>query len=214
MINIDEWLEVFSARLDETFASRVWFMGLQGSYARGEAKETSDIDAVVILDKLTMNDLEAYRVMLDGVPEREKICGFISGRDEIMNWAPSDLFQFCYDTVPVKGSLEEVMALVDGDAVRNAVLSGACNIYHGVVHNYLHERDPEILAGLCKSAAFVIQASYFTNNGQYVRSHRELSALVDEEEQKILYPDYDSGFEELSGRLFAWARKKILEGRK
>jgi len=30
--------------LNETFANRVWFVGLQGSYARGEACDTSDID--------------------------------------------------------------------------------------------------------------------------------------------------------------------------
>ena len=31
----------------------------------------------------------------------------LSGKDDIMNWEPSDLFQFCYDTKPIKGSLEE-----------------------------------------------------------------------------------------------------------
>ena len=52
MVNISSWLEIFSEHLDATFHGRVWFMGLQGSYARGEAKETSDIDVVVILDSL------------------------------------------------------------------------------------------------------------------------------------------------------------------
>ena len=63
------------------------------------------------------------------------------------------------------------------DAVRRAVKIGACNIYHACVHNFLHERDPQLLKGLYKSAAFVIQAEYFRKTGQYVRSHRELSAV-------------------------------------
>ena len=61
-------------------------MGLQGSYGRGEATEASDIDIVVILDKLSADDIQTYNSMLDTLPHRDLICGFLSGRDEIMNW--------------------------------------------------------------------------------------------------------------------------------
>ncbi len=209
MIDIHAWLEVFCGRLEKTFSGRVWFTGLQGSYARGEAKDSSDIDIVVIFDRLTMTDLAAYREMLDDLPEREKVCGFVSSHDEIMHWEASDLFQFCYDTVPIKGSLDEVFALLDEAAVRRAVLAGVCNIYHACVHNFLHERDAAILKGLCKSAAFVIQAEYFRNTGCYIRSHSELSALVGQKEREILYPDYSLGLDELSEKLFLWAGRKI-----
>ena len=43
-------MQNFLQALNETFRDRVWFVGLQGSFARGEATETSDIDVVVILD--------------------------------------------------------------------------------------------------------------------------------------------------------------------
>ncbi|MBQ2945731.1 MAG: nucleotidyltransferase domain-containing protein, partial [Clostridia bacterium] len=52
MIEITAWMKEFLQTLNETFANRVWFVGLQGSYGRGEATETSDIDIVVILDQL------------------------------------------------------------------------------------------------------------------------------------------------------------------
>ena len=52
MIDITAWMQTFLQILNETFRDRVWFVGLQGSYGRGEATETSDIDIVVILDKL------------------------------------------------------------------------------------------------------------------------------------------------------------------
>ena len=211
MIDIDAWLEVFSARLEAAFPGRIWFMGLQGSYARGEAKESSDIDVAVILDSLTMNDLRTYHAVLDDVPERSKICGFVSGRDELLHWEASDLFQFCYDTVPIRGSLDEVLALVSDEAVNHAVLSGVCNIYHACVHNFLHERDSGILSGLYKSAAFVIQASHFRETGHYVRNHRELSELVSHDEREILCPGKASGFDELSERLFIWSGSMIRE---
>ena len=57
-----------------------------------------DIHSVVILDAFTYDDMQKYRLMLETLPEREKICGFVAGRDEVMNWEASDLFQFCHDT--------------------------------------------------------------------------------------------------------------------
>ena len=57
MIDITAWMKNFLQILNETFANRVWFVGLQGSYGRGEATETSDIDMVVILDELSAMEL-------------------------------------------------------------------------------------------------------------------------------------------------------------
>ena len=94
MIEINTWMQTFLHALHETFANRVWFVGLQGSYGRGEATDTSDIDTVVILDELSAADIQAYHAMLDTLPHRELTCGFLSGKKEIMNWEPSDLFQF------------------------------------------------------------------------------------------------------------------------
>jgi predicted nucleotidyltransferase len=102
MIDITTWMHRFLQTLHETFANRVWFVGLQGSYGRGEATETSDIDVVVILDELSAMDIQTYHTTLDTMPDRELICGFLSGKKEIMNWEPSDLFQLCHDTTPIK----------------------------------------------------------------------------------------------------------------
>ena len=145
MVDINSWLEIFSERLESTFHNRIWFIGLQGSYARGEAKETSDIDM--------------------------------------------------------------------DDAIRRAVRSGACSIYHACVHNFLHERDSHILEGLYKSAAFVIQASYFMETRHYVASHRELSEIAGNYDREILCPAHGLSFDELSAKLFVWAVRKISDGK-
>ena len=79
--------------------------------------------------------------MLDSLPDRELICGFLSGKEELLNWEPSDLFQFYYDTKPLKGCLDELLPLLDKAAVERAVKIGACNIYHGCVHNMLYEKN-------------------------------------------------------------------------
>ena len=70
MIDPWTWMEQLRQRLQTAFLGRVWFLGLQGSFGRGEAREGSDIDPVVILDRLTAADTETYRALLDTLPHR------------------------------------------------------------------------------------------------------------------------------------------------
>ena len=203
--------------LNETFANRVWFVGLQGSYGRDEATETSDIDIVVILDELSAMDIQTYHNMLDTMSHRELICGFLSGKKEIMNWEPSDLFQFCHDTTPIKGSLDEVMALIDESAVDRAIKIGVCNIYHGCVHNMLHDKSEDVLKGLYKSASFVVQAIAFKQTSKYIRLQKDLLQVVSSNEQVIVetFMNLKNGgtvdFNLMSETLFAWSKKWISE---
>ena len=217
MIDITNWMQSFLQVLNETFANRVWFVGLQGSYGRGEATETSDIDMVVILDELSIKDIQTYNDMLDNLPHRELICGFLSDKNDIMNWEPSDLFQFCHDTTPIKGSLDEVMAVIDESAVSRAIKIGACNIYHGCVHNMLHEKSEDILRGLYKSASFVVQAIAYKQTGRYISHQKELLHIVSSDEQVIVetFLNLKNGgtvdFNLMSETLFAWSKKRISE---
>lgn len=215
MIEINTWMNEFLSAINKAFGDRVWFVGLQGSYGRGEATETSDIDIAVILDELSVSDVQKYNAMLDTLPHREMICGFLSGKDELFNWEPSDLFQFCNDTAPIKGGLDEVMAVVDAAAVNRAIKIGACNIYHGCVHNMLHEKSEDILKGLYKSAAFVIQAITFKQTGKYIRSQSDLLQIALPEEQRIINTSTylkNGGaidFEKMSQELFVWSKAWI-----
>ena len=217
MIDLTAWMQNFLQRLNETFRDRVWFVGLQGSYGRGEATETSDIDIVVILDELSAMDIRIYDAMLDTLSHRELICGFLSGKKDIMNWEPSDLFQFCNDTTPIKGSLGELMAVIDESAVNRAIKIGACNIYHGCVHNMLHEKSEDILRGLYKSASFVAQAIAFKQTGNYIKRQEELLQVVSSDERAIVetFMNLKNGgaveFNLVSETLFAWSRKWISE---
>ena len=217
MIDVTTWMPNFLQTLNETFANRVWFVGLQGSYGRGEATETSDIDIVVILDKLSAMDIQTYHDMLDTMSHRELICGFLSGKKEITNWEPSDLFQFCHDTTPIKGSLDEVMAVIDERAVNRAIKIGACNIFHGCIHNMLYEKSEDILRGLYKSASFVVQAIAFKQTGNYISHQKELLQVVSFDERVIVetFLNLKNGgtvdFNLMSETLFTWSKKWTSE---
>ena len=215
MVDINNWLDEFLQKLNEVFKSRVWFVGLQGSYGRGEATETSDIDVVVILNEFTVADIQAYNQMLDTLPHREQICGFVSGKDEILNWEPADLFQFYHDTTPIKGSLDELLPKIDNVAVDRAIKIGACNIYHGCVHNMLHTKNEDILKGLYKAASFVVQAIVFKQTGEYIKHKNQLRQVTSLEEKVVLetFLKYKNGetvdFNSASEILFEWSKKWI-----
>ncbi|MBQ9807086.1 MAG: nucleotidyltransferase domain-containing protein [Clostridia bacterium] len=217
MIDISVWTKNFLQTLNETFGNRVWFVGLQGSYGRGEAHDASDIDIVVILDRLSAADVQVYNRMLDSLPHREMICGFLSGKDELLHWEPSDLFQFFYDTTPIKGSLDELLAVIDEAAVGRAIKIGACNIYHGCVHNMLHEKSDDVLCGLYKSASFVVQAIVFRQTGNYIKHQKELLLVASSDEQEIVntFLALKNGgavdFSVASEALLAFAKKWIAE---
>ena len=219
MIDINVWMNDFILKLNEVFANRVLFVGLQGSYGRGEATETSDIDVVVILDELSASDIEVYRWMLDQCPHRELLCGFLSGKDELLKWEPADLFQFYYDTKPIQGSLDELLPLLDVTAIVRAIKIGVCNIYHGCVHNMLHEKSEDILRGLYKSASFVVQAIVFRQTGRYVKHQKELLSVASPDEQAIVstFLNLKNGgaveFSSMSEVLLSFARKWILENK-
>ena len=217
MIDIKNWMNTFLDALNTTFSDRVWFVGIQGSYGRGEATETSDIDVVVILDELSAKDIQAYNNMLDTLPHRELICGFVSGKKEILNWEPSDLFQFYYDTTPIKGNLDELLAVIDEASIGRAIKIGACNIYHGCVHNMLHEKSDEILQGLYKSASFVVLAIVFKQTGKYIKHQKELLSVAFPDEQAIVntFLNLKNGgsvdFSSMSEALLAFSKKWIVE---
>lgn len=215
MIDIDIFIKHFIHCLDENFGDRVCFVGLQGSYGRNEATENSDIDIVVILDEFNTKDIALYNSILDSMPHREKLCGFISGKNEIMNWETADLFQFYHDTKPLKGSLDDFIPVIDDENVKRAVKSGVCNIYHGCVHNMLYEKSDEILKGLYKGASFVLQAVVFRRTGEYFSRQTDLLSHLSHDEKQIIetFINLKNGgtvdFVTMSEALFEWAKKEI-----
>ena len=186
MIDIENWLEIFSERLEKSFGNRIDFIGIQGSCSRGEADDKSDIDVVVIFDKLTADDLKKYDKAVSDIEYRDRLCGFLSGKEELMNWDRADLFQFYFDTVAFKGNIDYILTLIGYEEARRALHLGACNIYHACVHNILHEKDVEILKALYNSACFSVQALCYINSGNYIRNKDELFKAVGDKEKKII----------------------------
>lgn len=164
-MEITTWIAAFATAMEAAFGERLVFLGLQGSQARGEAGPDSDIDTVVILDRLMPEDLTVFRAAAAGLPNREKLCGFLSGAAELAAWDRGELFQFVLDTVPIRGDLAVLTPALGVEDARRAVHAGGCAIYHACCHNLLYERSGELLAGLYKTAAFTLRAKAMVDAG-------------------------------------------------
>ena len=78
------------------------------------------------------------------------------------------------------------MTAIDESAVKRAIRIGACNIFHGCVHNMLYEKNEDILRELYKSASFVVQAIAFMQTGNYICHQKELLHVVSAGERTVV----------------------------
>ncbi len=63
----------FSARVRHTFGSRLAYLVLFGSHARGDAGEGSDVDVLVVLDDLSAADGREIDAMVGDILTREDV---------------------------------------------------------------------------------------------------------------------------------------------
>ena len=187
MINPDRWMPELTGKLKAHFQGRLLFVGLQGSYQREEAHRHSDIDAVVILDALSMDDMIAYRGILSTMPENDKACGFIGGKRELMNWPKHELFQFKQDTRSYHGVLDEWLPGIEHTDVIDGIRISASALYHSCCHTAVHTPlSMNALRTLYKSAFFLLQATCYVDSGVYVHTKKELLPLLKGDEREIL----------------------------
>ena len=215
-----KWTEELAEKLREEFGIRLLFVGLQGSRLRGEETPQSDIDVMAGLDTLDVQDLGSYQRCLRQMPDWEKACGFISGREELLHWPRHELFAVKQGTAPVFGSLAGLLPPFTREDVRQSVRIGASALYHETAHRFLYGGAAEGLHGGYKAAFFLLQAIHYLRTGDYVPTKRELRPLLSGEECRILEigMDWDAFASErrrdpetFFNRLLVWSGKLLTE---
>lgn len=189
MVTIENWMNELTQKLTEKFGPRLLFLGLQGSYGRGEANEDSDIDVVTVLDRVELADLDAYRDIVRRMPEGEKACGFLCGAAELKCWPKYDLCQLARDARAFHGGLEPLLPPLSRVDLAEAVSIGASGLYHAACHTYLYgarEEWPGFLKEACKGAFFVLRSLYELRTGETVRAKKDLLPRISGEEREIL----------------------------
>ncbi len=176
-------------KLTGRFGDRLLFLGLQGSYGRGEAGEDSDIDVVTVLNRVELADLDEYRAAVRGMPEGEKACGFLCGAAELKSWPKYDLCQLARDVRAYRGELGPLLPPLGREDLTQAAAIGASGIYHAAVHTYLYapkDNWPGFLKEAHKGAFFALRALYELRTGESVRAKRDLLPRLSGDEREIL----------------------------
>ena len=173
--DLQNWLEILQTKLRDVFSENLLFLGYHGSYTRQEAAENSDVDVVIILKELTFEDLRKYKTIIDSMPFKEKCCGFISGKDEIINWSKTDVFQFYYETKSLYGNIKDLITPPSKTDTKTSIKMGLENLYHAAIHSFLYDNDiKQSLINLYKMSFFILQQKYFLTSGKYIPTKKEL----------------------------------------
>lgn len=216
MMEIENWMKQYCGAVRAAFGDRVRYIGLQGSRGRGEAGPDSDIDVVCILDTCALRDLETYRAAVADLPDRDKLCGFVSGTAELGAWDSADLFQFRHDTTDWYGHLSDLLPPEREEDARRALHTGACGLYHLCCHNFLHGQSLEAVAEAYKSAVFLVQAKTYLKQGVYCRRRADLARHLTGIDLEILQTaqalkagECRGDLTALTDRLLTWCRGVI-----
>jgi predicted nucleotidyltransferase len=189
MTEIDKYLKDLLKKCKGAYGKRLLYMGLQGSYMRGEADENSDIDIMVIIDGFTVSDMDAYKRILSQIGNFDRSCGFICGKDEISRWNPLEVLQLLHTTKDVYGTLSDHLPEASREDEINYVKISLGNIYHELCHRYIHadrEKNTVKFRGTCKGLFFLIQNLYYLQSGDFVITKKELKESVCEEDRAVL----------------------------
>ncbi|UCB51595.1 MAG: nucleotidyltransferase domain-containing protein [Candidatus Zixiibacteriota bacterium] len=92
---VEKLLESFVSLMKETYAENLVFIIHHGSWATGEAKPDSDVDTLIMLQKITKKELDKLRRVLN--QERyKKMTVLLFSRLDMDNFIPFSRHQFHY----------------------------------------------------------------------------------------------------------------------
>ncbi len=213
MILVDAYLSALTERLLNAFGIRLAYVGLQGSYLRGEATEDSDVDVTVLLHHMTKDDLDAYRRILEELGHADRACGFLCDAETFARWNPLECGRLLCDTRDIYGRLADFVPAHTREDHLKFVQTELGNLYHALCHRYVHadaEKNRRKLASHKKELFFLLQDLMYLRTGVFHLQRGDLLAALNAEDLRIyrlLYeeaeqPDYD--FDAAFSAVFDW----------
>lgn len=220
MLKAEEYIQTLTEYLKTEYKERLVYIGLQGSYLRGEATENSDIDIMVVIRDITVADLEAYRNIILRLPDYDKSCGFICGKEELLNWNPLEICHLLHTTKDYYGTLSEHVPEYSEFDVRAFVKLSLGNLYHELCHRYIHtskENNISCLPFTYKSVFFILQNIHYLESGNFIATKQELLKVLCGTDKSVLdtamsiSDGNEFNFDEVFSLLFTWCKEKLKE---
>ena len=219
MLDAQKYMHTLVQKLKERFGERLVYVGLQGSYLRGDATEYSDIDPMVVIDELTPDDLLAYRQIIEEMEEPEKSCGFLCAKAQLAVWNRLEICHLLHSTRDIYGTLAALVPDFSAEDVRCYVRLSLNNLLHELTHRRIHASDEKNVTRLpqaYKMVFFILQGLCWLENGVFPGTLNEMRECVGETDKAVFEKtaaarngqplDFQQDFEVL----FNWIQQTLL----
>ncbi len=220
MFKTDVYIQTLIELLKVSYKERLLYVGLQGSYLRGEATDHSDIDIMVVISDMSVADLGKYREAISSLEDYDKSCGFICGIEELQNWNPLEICHLIHTTKDYHGMLKKLVPEYTENDVRNFVKMSLGNLYHEICHRYIHDRKEKNIAKLpytYRSVFFILQNLYYLDSGKFVGTKKELRGALSDKDRLVLdtaislSDGTEFDFDEAFDLLFTWCKQTMVK---
>ena len=219
MFRVDEYISSLIELLKVAYRDRLLYVGLQGSYLRGEATDHSDIDIMVVISDMSVADLAKYREAIFSLEDYDKSCGFICGIEELKNWNPLEICHLLHTTKDYYGTLKKLIPEYTETDVSNFVKMSLGNLYHEICHRYIHAPKENNIAELpftYRTVFFILQNLHYLNSGEFIATKKELLEALSGNNKFVLdtaislSDGTEFDFDEAFALLFTWCKETIL----
>ena len=218
MINMETYITQLTNLLQTHFGSRLEYVGFQGSYMREEATENSDIDIMVVIDALSVNDLDRYRSIIDSLGDSDRSCGFICSKTDLSSWNPLEICNLLHGTKDYYGTLSGIVPPYSREDIRNFIKLSLNNLYHEICHRYIHAdpiKNAAKLPDTYKGVFFILQNLHYLRSGEFINNRAKLLSLLQGADLDVLSRSMISAVE-ISGHfresfelLFTWCQQTL-----
>ena len=181
LVDIEDYTKRLTEELKMKFGKRLLYVGLQGSYLRGEATPESDIDIMLVLDEIHSKDLNVYRQILEELGEYNRACGFVCGRNELLNWFPEEICHVLHTTSDIYGKISDIVPNYSKKDVADYIKMSVGNLYHMLCHRRIHsemEKNVNKLPLAKRDIFFILQNLYYLEYNTFIEKKNEVTSVV------------------------------------
>ena len=119
----------------------------------------------------------------------DKSCGFICGRDDLLNWNPLEIRNLLGSTKDHFGKLSDFVPSYSREDLRNFVKMSLNNLYHELCHRYIHadaRKNAASLPGTYKGVFFILQNLHCLRTGEFITTKAELLKVLGGKDNAVL----------------------------
>ena len=178
---VEKLLKRFVKLLEKTYGKNLVFIIHHGSWATGEANPESDIDTLVMLEKITKKDLDKLRNILNQ-DRFKKMTVLLFSRLDMNNFVPFKRHQFhfgaklLYGKSPLHGPIREEMIL-EIKKIADTVGYWSKFLY---THPHLAENVARKMYWRFREAIIALKVYVHWKTGEFPVTKRRLKKLLDD----------------------------------